>query len=85
MKSSTAATTLPARARAAADVLANPRDPVNSTRTKATPASPPPAKPSPRPPGVPKGRIAATLAEQHGGTPRTWERLLTAAAAHTNT
>ncbi|MFE3469970.1 hypothetical protein [Streptomyces sp. NPDC059185] len=35
--------------------------------------------------GAPKGRIAATLAEQHGGTPRTWERLLTAAAAHTDT
>ncbi|MFD3537044.1 helix-turn-helix domain-containing protein [Streptomyces sp. NPDC058664] len=33
--------------------------------------------------GAPKGRIAAALAEQHGGTPRTWERLLTAAAAHT--
>lgn len=33
--------------------------------------------------GAPKGRIAAALAEQHGGTPRTWERLLTAAADHT--
>ncbi|WP_328484883.1 helix-turn-helix domain-containing protein [Streptomyces zaomyceticus] len=31
--------------------------------------------------GTPKGRIAAALAEQHGGTPRTWERLLTIAAA----
>ncbi|MEU6622056.1 helix-turn-helix domain-containing protein [Streptomyces litmocidini] len=35
--------------------------------------------------GTPKSRIAAALAEQHGSTPRTWERLLTAAAAHTNT
>ncbi|MGW6569805.1 DNA-binding protein [Streptomyces sp. NPDC054975] len=33
---------------------------------------------------APKGRIAAALTEQHGGTPRTWERLLTA-AAHTDT
>ncbi|MFD3940989.1 helix-turn-helix domain-containing protein [Streptomyces sp. NPDC058611] len=31
--------------------------------------------------GAPKGRIAAELAAQHGGTPRTWERILTAAAA----
>ncbi|MFE7953488.1 helix-turn-helix domain-containing protein [Streptomyces sp. NPDC057426] len=30
---------------------------------------------------APKGRIAAELAAEHGGTPRTWERLLTAAAA----
>ncbi|MFE5596074.1 DNA-binding protein [Streptomyces sp. NPDC056549] len=27
-----------------------------------------------------KGRMAAALSEQHGGTPRTWERLLRAAA-----
>lgn len=32
--------------------------------------------------GTPKARIAAELAELHGGTPRTWERLLTAAATH---
>lgn len=32
--------------------------------------------------GAPKARIAAELAELHGGTPRTWERLLTAAATH---
>ncbi|MFB7453473.1 DNA-binding protein [Streptomyces sp. NPDC056194] len=31
--------------------------------------------------GAPKSRIAAELAEQHGGTPRTWERLLTTAAS----
>ncbi|MDK0517494.1 DNA-binding protein [Streptomyces sp. ML-6] len=30
---------------------------------------------------APKSRIAAELAAEHGGTPRTWERLLTAAAA----
>ncbi|MFI9748260.1 helix-turn-helix domain-containing protein [Streptomyces sp. NPDC052494] len=35
--------------------------------------------------GAPKGRIAAELAERHGGTPRTWERLLTTAATHTGT
>ncbi|MGW6396347.1 helix-turn-helix domain-containing protein [Streptomyces sp. NPDC055103] len=34
--------------------------------------------------GAPKGRIAAELAAEHGGTPRTWERLLTAAAAVQN-
>ncbi|WNI20425.1 DNA-binding protein [Streptomyces sp. ITFR-16] len=35
---------------------------------------------------TPKGRIATELAELHGHTPRTWERLLTTAAAtqHTN-
>ncbi|MET9931954.1 MULTISPECIES: DNA-binding protein [unclassified Streptomyces] len=33
------------------------------------------------PAGTPKGRIAAELAEVHGHTPRTWERLLTTAAA----
>jgi hypothetical protein len=31
--------------------------------------------------GIPKGRIAAELAAKHGNTPRTWERLLTTAAA----
>ncbi|MFF5924213.1 helix-turn-helix domain-containing protein [Streptomyces flavochromogenes] len=31
--------------------------------------------------GTPKSRIATALAAQHGGTPRTWERLLTTAAA----
>ncbi|MFF9344922.1 helix-turn-helix domain-containing protein [Streptomyces sp. NPDC014773] len=29
---------------------------------------------------TPKGRVAAELAAHHGSTPRTWERLLTAAA-----
>lgn len=33
------------------------------------------------PAGTPKSRIATALAAQHGGTPRTWERLLTTAAA----
>ncbi|MGA5499298.1 helix-turn-helix domain-containing protein [Streptomyces cinereoruber] len=33
------------------------------------------------PPGTPKGRIATELADLHGPTPRTWERLLTTAAA----
>ncbi|MFH9698593.1 helix-turn-helix domain-containing protein [Streptomyces roseolus] len=32
--------------------------------------------------GAPKGRVAAELAALHGSTPRTWERLLTAAATH---
>ncbi|MFH9958931.1 helix-turn-helix domain-containing protein [Streptomyces roseolus] len=32
--------------------------------------------------GAPKGRVAAELAALHGSTPRTWERLLTAAAEH---
>ncbi|MFJ5879182.1 helix-turn-helix domain-containing protein [Streptomyces sp. NPDC093088] len=32
-------------------------------------------------PGTPKSRIAAQLADLHGHTPRTWERLLTTAAA----
>ncbi|MFD4482141.1 helix-turn-helix domain-containing protein [Streptomyces sp. NPDC058471] len=32
-------------------------------------------------PGTPKSHTAAQLAAQHGGTPRTWERLLTTAAA----
>ncbi|MET9954434.1 helix-turn-helix domain-containing protein [Streptomyces sp. NPDC006339] len=31
--------------------------------------------------GAPKGRVAAELAAVHGSTPRTWERLLTTAAA----
>ncbi|MEV4431128.1 helix-turn-helix domain-containing protein [Streptomyces sp. NPDC049602] len=31
--------------------------------------------------GAPKSHIATQLATEHGGTPRTWERLLTAAAA----
>ncbi|MGA5874008.1 helix-turn-helix domain-containing protein [Streptomyces cinereoruber] len=33
------------------------------------------------PAGTPKSRIAAELADIHGHTPRTWERLLTTAAA----
>ncbi|MGW9448566.1 helix-turn-helix domain-containing protein [Streptomyces sp. NPDC055632] len=33
------------------------------------------------PAGTPKSRIAAELADLHGHTPRTWERLLTTAAA----
>ncbi|MFF2308510.1 helix-turn-helix domain-containing protein [Streptomyces sp. NPDC058128] len=33
------------------------------------------------PADTPKGRIAAELAQLHGHTPRTWERLLTTAAA----
>ncbi|MFB8043127.1 helix-turn-helix domain-containing protein [Streptomyces hydrogenans] len=32
--------------------------------------------------GAPKGRVAAELAALHGSTPRTWERLLTAATEH---
>ncbi|MFJ4343515.1 helix-turn-helix transcriptional regulator [Streptomyces sp. NPDC088915] len=34
------------------------------------------------PPGTPKSRIAAELADLHGHTPRTWERLLTTTATH---
>ncbi|WP_432089716.1 helix-turn-helix domain-containing protein [Streptomyces sp. bgisy095] len=33
-------------------------------------------------PGTPKSHIAAHLAELHGHTPRTWERLLTTATTH---
>ncbi|MGA5499439.1 hypothetical protein ACPCSP_34590, partial [Streptomyces cinereoruber] len=34
------------------------------------------------PADTPKSRIATELADLHGHTPRTWERLLTTAAAH---